>query len=129
MAFVPYSYDGGQMPPAEYFKLAAAGPISVGQCMAVSGGAAAVSVKPDYICLREDAAAGTDEPVPFMHISEGIVFEAPLAAGAASFAPGTLADVSADGKSIAATTSNKNVMIVSMDGTAAGDICRCRFVG
>lgn len=129
MAFTPYSYDCGQMPPAEYFKLADAGDITIGQCMTVTEGKAALSVTPDYICLREEAAAAADTLIPLMHISEGIVFEAPLAADAASLAPGSYADVAADGLSIAATTANKNIIIVSMDGNQAGDLCRCRFVG
>lgn len=129
MAFLPYSYDCGQMPPAEYVKLASAGDITVGLCMSLTEDGAAPSAKPEYICLREetDAAAGT--LVPLMHIGEGIVFEAPLAADAASLVPGGYADVSADGLSIAATTANKNIIIVSMDGAKAGDLCRCRFVG
>lgn len=129
MAFVPYSYDGGQMAPAEYFKLAEAGDITIGQCMTVSGGKAAVSVMPDYICLREEAGAAADTLIPLMHIGEGILFEAPLAEDAAGLAPGSLAGVSDDGLTIAPTAANQNIIIVSMDGSLKGDLCRCRFVG
>ena len=128
MAFIPYSYDCGQMPPAEYAPLASAGDITVGLCMAVTGDGAALSVKPDHICLREEKNAAADTLIPLMHIGGGVVFEAPLAADAASLAPGSLCDVAADGLSIAATSANGNIIIVSMDGTSAGDLCRCRFV-
>lgn len=129
MAFLPYSYEGGQMPPSEYHKLAAAGDITIGLCMALSGGRAALSVTPEYICLREEQGAAADTPVPLMHITDEVIFEAPLATDAAALVPGSRADVAADGLSIAATGANGNIMIVSMDGTAAGDLCRCRFVG
>lgn len=129
MAFTPYSYDCGQMPPAEYFKLAESGDITIGQCMTVTGGKAALSAEPDYICLREEAGAAADTLVPLMHIGEGIVFEAPLGEDADSLVPGSLADVAADGLSIAATAEKANIIIVSMDGNKAGDLCRCRFVG
>lgn len=129
MAFLPYSYDCGQMPPAEYAKLAAAGDITVGLCMTVSEAGAALSAKPDYICLREEAGAAAGTLIPLMHIGEGIVFEAPLAADSASLAPGSVCDVAADGLTIASTSANGNIIIVSMDGNQAGDLCRCRFVG
>lgn len=128
MAFVPFSYEGGQMPPSEYHKLGEAQDITIGQCMTVKDGKATPSVTPDYICLRDEAGAAADTLIPLMHIGEGVVFEAPLAADSAALVPGSLADVAADGLSIANTTANKNVFIISMDGTAQGDLCRCRFV-
>lgn len=128
MAFVPFSYEGGQMPPSEYHKLGAAQDIVIGQCMTVEDGKAVPSVLPDYICLREEKGAAADTLIPVMHIGEGVVFEAPLAADSAALVPGSLVDVAADGLSIASTTANKNVFIISMDGTAQGDLCRCRFV-
>lgn len=129
MAFIPYSYDCGQMPPAEYASLASAGDITVGLCMALGEDGAALSVKPDHICLREEKNAAANTLIPLMHIGEGIVFEAPLAADAAALVPGSVCDVAADGLSIAATSANGNIIIVSMDGNKAGDLCRCRFLG
>lgn len=128
MAFLPYSYENGQPGPFEYHKLAETGDIAVGQCMKLEGGAAAVSAQPDYICLREEKNAAAGTLVPLMHVSADVIFEAPLAADAAGLAPGSLCGVSQDGLAIAATAENSNVMIVSMDGAAEGDLCRCRFV-
>ncbi len=128
MAFLPYSYENGQPCPFEYHKLAQAGDIAVGLCMALTEGKAALSAKPDYICLREEKNAPADTLIPMMHISGDVVFEAPLAADSAGLAEGSLCDVSADGLAIANTTANKNIMIITMDGTAKGDLCRCRFV-
>lgn len=126
MAFLPYSYDGGQPGPAEYHTLASAGDIAIGLCMTVADGKAALSAQPDYICLREehDAPAGT--LIPLMHISADVVFEAPLGEDAPGLAAGSAAGVSADGLTIAA--SGSAIVIVSMDGNRAGDLCRCRFV-
>lgn len=128
MAFLPYSYENGQPCPFEYHKLAEAGDIQIGLCMALEDGKAAISAKPDYICLRDEENAAADTLVPLMHISADVVFEAPLAADAAALTPGSLCDVSADGLAIAATGTNKNIQIITMDGTAEGDLCRCRFV-
>lgn len=128
MAFLPYSYENGQPVPFEYHKLASAGDIAVGLCMTLADGKAAVSAKPDYICLREEENAAADTLVPLMHISADVVFEAPLAAASAGLAPGSLCDVSADGLAIASTTANGNIQIITMDGTGKGDLCRCRFV-
>lgn len=128
MAFLPYSYENGQPCPFEYHKLAQAGDIVIGLCMALEDGKAAVSAKPDYICLREEENAAADTLVPLMHIAPGVIFEAPLAAASAGLTPGSLCDVSADGLAIAATSANKNIQIITMDGTAEGDLCRCRFV-
>ena len=128
MAFMPYSYEGGQMPPFEYHKLGEGRDITVGLCMTVTDGKAAPSVTPQYICLREELGAAADTLIPMMHIGGGAVFEAPLEKDSAELAPGSLADVAADGLSIASAGENRNVFIISMDGAAQGDLCRCRFV-
>lgn len=124
MAFLPYSYDDGQPVPTEYHK--ASGNIVVGLGMALSGGVLAASAKPEYIALC-DMASASEAVIPAMRITADTVFEAPLAA-ATSLKVGSYADVSATGLTIANTTSNKNIQIVGMDGTAAGSKCRVRFI-
>lgn len=126
MAFLPYSYDHGQPLPSAYIQ-SAGGDVAVGLCLAVSGGTAALSVKPEYIALC-DRAAAEGEVIPAMRVTRDMVFEAPLHGAAAGLKPGSLADVAEDGLSIANTSAVKNVQIIAMDGTAAGDLCRCRFV-
>jgi hypothetical protein len=126
MAFTPYSYDHGQPLPSQYLPTAA-GTISVGLCMALSGGQLSLSTKPDYIALC-DRTCTAGERIPAMHITEDMIFEAPLKAASKDVKAGSLVDVAADGLSIASTSVNKNIQIISMDGTAKGDLCRCRFV-
>ena len=124
MGFIPYSYDFGQPLPNEYLKVAA-GDITAGLCMALSGGKLAKSATPDYIamCDIKDAADGT--VIPAVHITGDVVFEAPLAEGSESLQPGAAAGVSADGLSVSASASKKNIQIISADGS----VCRCRFAG
>ena len=67
--------------------------------------------------------------MPVIRIDRDIVFEAPLAEAMTTLKAGAKCDVSADGLSIAKTTTNSNIEIVSMDGTAKDSLCRVRFVG
>lgn len=128
MAFVPYSYDDGQPLPFEYYKLAAAGSLKIGLCMALEEGALSAADEPQYICMREEEAAAAGTVVPVIRISDKVVFEAPLAGAAPALAAGAMADVSADGLSIDPAGEIQNIQIVDMDGSAAGDKCRCRFM-
>lgn len=128
MAFLPYSYDDGQPRPFEYYKLASAGDIEIGTAMAMTGGKLAPSASPTYICMRAEKGAAAETVVPVVRIDEGVVFEAPLAAEAASLKPGVRCAVSANGLTIAGASDSGKLEIVDMDGTAAGDLCRVRFV-
>jgi hypothetical protein len=127
MAFIPYSYDNGQPLPSQYVP-AAAGDVTVGLCMALSGGQLSLSKSPDYIALCDRKGVLAGQVIPAMHITGDMVFEAPLAADSKALKPGSVVDVASDGLSIASTSTTKNVQIISMDGTAQGDLCRCRFV-
>lgn len=126
MAFIPYSYDSGQPAPSEYHELASAGDLYIGLSMTVSGDGAAVSKTPDYICLREEKGAAAGTLIPMMHISTDVIFEAPLGQDAPALTAGSAAGVSADGLTI--DPQGSALVIVNMDGTEAGDLCRCRFV-
>lgn len=127
MAFVPYSYDDGQPMPFEYFKLAEDGDIQIGLCLALENGALAVSAEPDYLCMRDETGAAAGQTIPVIHMSDKVVFEAPLAAAGGSLQPGSAAGVSADGLGIDPAAGVKNMVILDMDGSEAGDKCRCRF--
>jgi hypothetical protein len=127
MAFLPYSYDHGQPMPSEY-RAVEAGDVTVGLCMRMSQGRLKLSTQPDYIALCDKAGAEKGTVIPAMHITGDMLFEAPLSQDAASMQPGDLADVAADGLSIAPTKKIGNIQIVAMDGVAAGALCRCRFV-
>lgn len=127
MAFVPYSYDEGQPRPFEYYKLGAEGDIEIGTAMALTGGKLVSSATPGYICMRAEKKAAADTVVPVIRIDAGVVFEAPLAAEAATLTVGGRASVSADGRSIGGAAGDGILEIVSMDGTAEGDLCRVRF--
>lgn len=128
MAFLPYSYDEGQPRPFEYYKLSAKGDIEIGTAMAITGGKLAASATPGYICMRTEKGAAADTVVPVIRIDAGVVFEAPLAAAAATLKAGARASVSSDGLSIGGAADGGVLEIVSMDGTAKGDLCRVRFV-
>lgn len=129
MAFLPYSYDDGQPRPFEYYKLSAAGDIEIGKTMALSSGKLVTSATPVYVCMRTEKSAAADAVVPVIRIDRDVVFEAPLAEAMTTLKAGAKCDVSADGLSIAKTTTNSNIEIVSMDGTAKDSLCRVRFVG
>ncbi len=128
MAFTPYSYESGQPSPFAYLK-ASAGTYSIGLCAALSDGTAAKSVNPDYVIMSDAGTVAAGTVLPAIHITDDVIFEAPLAEASSALKPGSLVDVAADGLSIANTATNKNVQIIDMNGTAAGDLCRCRFVG
>lgn len=128
MAFVPYSYDDGQPMPFEYFKLANDGDIQIGLGLALENGALTVSAEPDCICMREETGAAAGQTIPVIHISDKVVFEAPLAAAAEALQPGSAAGLSDDGLGIDPAAGVKNIVILDMDGSEAGDKCRCRFI-
>lgn len=127
MAFVPFSYDDGQPLPFEYFKLSADADLQIGLCMALEGGGLAVSAEPDYICMREEAGAAQGSTVPVIRVSGKAVFEAPLTAAGSALQAGSAAGVSGDGLGIDPAAAVKNLVILDMDGSRAGDKCRCRF--
>lgn len=129
MAFVPYSYDDGQPMPFEYYKLAQNGNLQIGLGMALAEGVLGVSATPGYICMRDETGALAGSTVPVIRVSDKVLFEAPLAAAGASLTAGSMAGVSANGLGIDPAAAVKNIEIVDMDGTEAGDKCRCRFVG
>ncbi len=129
MAFVPYSYDDGQMMPFEYYKLAEAEDLAVGLCMALGSGGLAASATGGFICMRDEENAPAGASVPVIRVSGKTVFEAPLKAAGTALGAGSLAGVSADGLGIDPAATVKNIELVDMDGTAVGDLCRCRFVG
>ncbi len=128
MAFVPYSYDDGQMMPFEYYKLAAGEDLEIGLCMALDGGGLEASASPGFVCMRSEVGAQAGSTVPVIRVSRKTVFEAPLAAVGTGLAAGSLVGVSEDGLGIDPAATKKNIEIVDMDGTALGDKCRCRFV-
>ncbi len=128
MAFVPYSYDDGQMMPFEYYKLAAAGDVQVGLCMALKDGGLTASAEPGFLCMRDETAAAAGATLPVIRLSGKMVLEAPLAAAGAALTAGSLVGVSGDGLGLDPAAGTKNMEIVDMDGTAQGDKCRCRFV-
>lgn len=123
MGFIPYSYDAGQPLPSEYLKVSG-GTIVPGLCMKLSNGALTVSAEPDYIALCDMESAPANTVIPAMRVTTEAVFEAPLASGSESLTAGGTAGISADGLSVSASASVKNIQIISVSGGK----CRCRFV-
>lgn len=128
MAFIPYSYDDGMPRPFEYHVLAEECDIEIGLAMSLTGSGLVVSDEPELICMREErnVPAGTRN-IPTIRVSGDVVWEAPLFVSSTSLAPGSLAGVSKDGLFVDPAAVLKNIQIEDMDGTNAGDKCRCRF--
>lgn len=129
MGFLPVKSDNGAVLPFEYLP-AAADSYSVGQLLNVTGGKlAAIAVDqaatPPYLCMAQKKVE-TDELLPVTRVSAEYIYETTLAAAAAAAAVGGKLQVASGG--LAAKTGAGTFEIVSLDGTAAGDVVRGRWV-
>lgn len=131
MAFLPYSIDDGSTPPWQYLPAEAITP-KIGLCLALDGtsGQLEVSEKPEYICMREEAAAvDAGTIIPVIKIDNDIVFEAALD-GDTAFVVGDKVDVDATGLLVDAdSSSDAGFLIEWMEGQSSGDKVRGRFIG
>lgn len=130
MAFRLYSTDDGHVPAWEYYESTAIQP-QVGQGMAFnSSGQLVVSATPEFICMREEAAAveaGTK--IPVVRINDNQVWETVLYSDANAAKVGVLADVDPEGMWVTAEDiTNQNFMITYVEGTTMGSPLRGRFV-
>lgn len=130
MTFLIHTTDDGRSIPWEYLPVKAITP-KVGLALALDAatGQLEVSQTPQYICMAEfSQAVEAGVVIPVIKIQPDVVFESALD-GDAAFKIGELADVTADGLQISSgAASNSNFLIEYMDGQAAGDIVRGRFV-
>lgn len=131
MAFLIHSTDDHRAAHLEYLPCAAITP-TVGMAMTMSGGnlvAATGATKPQYICMTERKTACTaGEIIPVVRVQADMIIETSFSAAASAVKLGNKVTVSADGTQVTATTEGGIAEVVYMDGTAAGDMCRVRFV-
>ena len=121
MAFMVYQTDDGHIPGWEYYNAVGLTP-KVGMALNLSGGklVAATSGKPQYICMREQKEAVTEDKalIPVIHVDSSIIFEV----SAASLTVGASVVTGADSVSVAAGTNGGTVLEVVETG-----VVRVRF--
>jgi len=130
MSFTPHKSDTGAVPPHEYIP-AAAGKYEAGQLLTTSGGmvaaiAASSSAFPPYLCMSDREIEEAGDLLAVTRVNRNIIYETTLVAPAASAAPGARLQIAAGG--LQALAGNGSFELVNVDGTAAGDIVRGRFV-
>lgn len=133
MSFIPVKSDNGAVLPWEYMP-AAAGTYQAGQLLSMSGGqlaalAAASTTTPPYLCMA-DKTVKAGEPLPVTRISHDHIYETQLSAAAADTQIGDKLQVAAGGlkAAVPGTGSSGTFELVSLEGTAADDFVRGRWV-
>ena len=127
--FLPQKSDNGAVLPWEYIP-GAAGSYKTGQLIIITGGqCAAITADtvttPPYLCMATvDLPAG--ELLPVTRVSDEMIYETTLSAASASAAVGVKLQVANGGLQV--KTGAGTFEIVSLDGTAAGDAVRGRWV-
>lgn len=129
MAFVTVKSDNGAVLPFEYLP-AAAGEYSVGQLVNVTGGKLAAitadqTTTPPYLCMAQRKVEA-DELLPVTRVSADYIYETTLAAAASTAAVGGKLQIASGG--LTAKAGAGTFEIVALDGTAAGDVVRGRWV-
>lgn len=130
MGFLPVKSEHGAAPPWEYLPAKAA-QFHVGQVVEVTGGllapvAGAVTKVPTYICMHEGMTVYEGQTVPVIRVSDDRIYETTLAADAGAAEVGGKLQVSVDGLQV--ESGDGAFEIVELDGAAAGDTVRGRFV-
>lgn len=134
--FIPIKSTDGAMTPFEYLE-AAAGTYQVGQLLNVSGGklaaiAADQATTPPYVCMQSGTVAA-GELLAVTRVHGKYTFESELSAEATAVTVGTKLQVASGGLKakyvLSSTTPVPGTFeVVSLEGTAAGDMIRGRFV-
>ena len=122
--------DDGSVSPWEYLA-AAVGEYVPGQLLAVSDGAlaaiaSATNTAPPYMCMAEKEITAEDPMLPVTRVRKDAIYETALAAAVANAAVGGKLQVAAGG--LYAASGAGAFEVVSLDGKAAGDAVRGRFV-
>jgi hypothetical protein len=123
MAFIPHSYDDGQIRPWEYLPCGAITP-KVGMALTQSGGNLAIAAgttKPTYISMVSKSAACTaGDIIPVIRVDHGIVFETTNSASFSGISRGAKVTLHAsDGMQVTATTTNGVAEVIGFDAAAA----------
>ena len=125
-----HKIDDGRVPAWEQLPASAITP-KVGLALVMNGGQLAIATgatKPTYICMREKETACTaGDIIPVVRVQPDIIFETTFSAAATSVKAGTKLTLATNGLQVTATTGGA-AEVIDMDGTAAGDKVRVRFV-
>ena len=129
MAFLLHTLDTADTPPLVELDAKAGTAYTIGLALTLSTGqatAATGATKPSYICMTDKTAAAGDK-VQAVRVLSSQVYDTTLSVAGTSLKPGSKVTLSADGTQVTATTDSGVAEIISMDGTASGDVVRVRF--
>ena len=130
--FVLVKSNTGAMLPWEYLG-AAADTYQAGQMLTVTGGkltklSAASTTTPPYLCMA-DVTAADGQVIPVIRVDGDFIFETTLKAAASGAVIGTKLQVEADGLTASKPSAGSGTFeVVYLEGTAAGNVVRGRFV-
>lgn len=130
MAFKIHSTDDGRVPGIEYLPCGAIAP-KVGMALVQADGNLAVATgesMPTYIsmCERETACIAGDL-IPVVRVLPDVIYEATFSEAADGVVLGDKLTIHTDGLQVTSSAGGA-AEVVSIDGTAAGDAVRVRFV-
>ena len=130
--FLPVKSNTGAMLPWEYLG-AAADTYQAGQMLTVTNGklaklGAASTTTPPYLCMA-DVTTVAGQVIPVIRVDGDFIFETTLKAAASGAVIGTKLQVEADGLTASKpSTGSGTFEVVYLEGTAAGNVVRGRFV-
>ncbi len=130
--FLPVKSNTGAVLPWEYLG-ATAGTYQAGQMLTVTDGKldaldAASTTTPPYLCMA-DVTAADGQVIPVIRVDGDFIFETTLKAAASGAVIGTKLQVEADGLTASKPSAGSGTFeVVYLEGTAAGNIVRGRFV-
>jgi hypothetical protein len=105
--------------------------ISYGEALVLASGKltkCGATTKPEFIALRDVAAADTDRLMPVCRVESNHVYDVPCTAAPTGLVPGSKVTINSDGLQVTATTSDGVATVISTNGvTAAGGIITVRF--
>lgn len=133
--FQPWKSDNGAVLPWEYLAAEKA-TYQAGQLLALDAStgylepiAADLVTTPPYLCMADKTIETAGDPLPVTRISRGTIYETTLSAAASGAAVGTKLQVASGGLQASKPASGSGTFeVVSLEGTAAGDIVRGRWV-
>lgn len=133
--FLPIKSDNGAVLPWEYMP-AEAGAYKAGQLLAVDATtgqveaiAADLTTTPPYLCMADITVETAGTPIPVTRVSRDYIYETTLAEAATGAVVGTKLQVEAGGLTASKpATGSGTFEVVALDGTAAGDAVRGRWV-
>lgn len=133
--FLPIKSDNGAVLPWEYLP-AEAGTYVAGQLLAVDATtghlepiAADLVTTPPYLCMADIKVETAGTPIPVTRVSKDHIYETTLAEATSTAVVGMKLQVESGGLTASKpATGSGTFEVVSLDGTAAGDAVRGRWL-